>query len=445
MSATVKHARVRSRAAVAHVVVTVAMAVAAAVAAAITFPEAASADWVRNDQWQLRALDARTAWKWSTGAGVTVAVLDSGVDANHADLVGQVLPGADFVDGSTDGRVDAVGHGTTVAALIAGRGDDSVGVVGIAPNARILPVRVLDAKNRYDDSTNVAKAIRWAVDHGASVINLSLGGPARSEELASALAYAARRDVVVVACTGNTVASAPAHQVWYPAREPGVVAVAGLATSGARSTTESTARSSARGGAGGSSTGALWSGSLTGPETTLTAPAVNLLGARPGGYWRVQGTSFAAPLVTATATLIRARYPQLSAANVINRLISTARDLGPAGRDDRFGYGEVDPVAALRADVPQVAGNPLSGGAAVTESGGPPPGSAPGIATEPAPPDPDGDAPVPGAAPPVAAPVAAYADDPERDRLRFSVVVGASVFLLLLTSGVAALRRRRAR
>jgi type VII secretion-associated serine protease mycosin len=432
MNATVKAGRARSRAAVAHLIVTVAMAIAAVAAAAITFPTAASADWVRNDQWQLRALDARTAWKLSTGTGVTVAVLDSGVDASHADLAGQVLPGADFVDGSTDGRVDPVGHGTTVAGLIAGRGDDSAGVVGIAPNARILPVRVLDAKNRYDDAGSVAKAIRWAVDHGATVINLSLGGPARSTEVASALAYAARRDVVVVACTGNSVGTSAGHNVWYPAREPGVIAVAG---------TESTTRST-RGGGG---SGALWAGSLTGPETVLTAPAVNLLGARPGGYWRVQGTSFAAPLVAAAATLIRARYPQMSAANVVNRLISTARDLGPAGRDNRFGYGEIDPVAALRAEVAEVATNPLATGKALAGSGGMGPDSAPDASTEATPSGSTSGAPVPGAAPPVAAPVAAYADDPERERLRFSVVVGASVFLLLLSTGAAGLRRRRAR
>jgi subtilisin family serine protease len=288
---------------------------------------------------------------------------------------------------------------------------------------------VLDAKNRYDDAKDVAKAIRWAVDHGASVINLSLGGPARSDELASALAYAARRDVVVVACTGNSVGPATAHDVWYPAREPGVIAVAG---------TESTARTTRNG-----TPGALWSGSLTGPETVLTAPAVNLLGARPGGYWRVQGTSFAAPLVTATATLIRARYPQLSAANVINRMISTARDLGPAGRDSRFGYGEVDPVAALRTEVAEVAANPLATGKAPAESGKPGPGSAPDAKDEATPTGTPSGAPIPGAAPPVAAPIATYADNPDRDRLRFSVVVGASVFLLLLSAGAAAVRRRR--
>src|SRR5690348_3070177 len=267
------------------------VAVASGIAALLLglSPSAAFADSVRRDQWQLKELDARSAWALSTGDGVTVAVLDSGVDADHPDLVGQVLPGADFVDGRTDGREDPVGHGTTVAALIAGRADDGAGVVGVAPAAKILPVRVLDAQNKYDDATAVARGLRWAVDHGATVANLSLGGTGRSPELAGAIAYASAHDVVVVACTGNAGAGAARTDIWYPAREPGVVAVAGLAAThhaGARTPIEE-----------------LWTGSLTGPGTVLTAPAAELLGARPGGYWWVQGTSFAAPLVAATATL----------------------------------------------------------------------------------------------------------------------------------------------
>src|SRR6266511_3010780 len=190
-------------------------------------PRPAHADWVRSDQWQLSALNVRTAWRYSTGAGVTVAVLDSGVDATHPDLVGQVLPGADFINHTTDGRRDYVGHGTTVAGLIAGRLDDPAGVVGVAPHAKILPVRVLDSQNKYDDASVVADGLRWAVDHGARVVNMSLGGAGRSEELAEAIAYAEAHDVVVIACTGNLTAGAP-KQVWYPAREHGVVAVAGL-------------------------------------------------------------------------------------------------------------------------------------------------------------------------------------------------------------------------
>ncbi|MFI5926236.1 type VII secretion-associated serine protease mycosin [Micromonospora sp. NPDC051543] len=294
-------------------------------------------DQVRDEQWQLDELRADTAWRTSTGRGVTVAVVDSGVDANHPDLAGQVLPGLDLVGPAGGAGPDPVGHGTTVAGLIAGRNDDKRGVVGLAPDARILPVRVLDERNKYDDALIVAKGVRWAVDHGARVINLSLGGSGDSPALAAALDYAFARDVVVVACTGN-LATSPDSKPWYPSREPGVIAVAGLERNSDN----------------------LWSGSITGRATVLTAPATGLVGARPtDGYWRVQGTSFAAPLVAATAALVRSRYPDMPAGQVVNRLVVTARDIGPTGRDDRFGYGVVDPVAALTADVPPVAANPL--------------------------------------------------------------------------------------
>ncbi|MEH0934416.1 type VII secretion-associated serine protease mycosin [Micromonospora psammae] len=315
----------------------------------------ARADRVRDDQFQLDQLRAEAAWRSSTGRGVTVAVVDSGVDASHPDLVGQVLPGTDLVSPGGTTQPDPVGHGTTVASLIAGRSDDKRGVVGLAPDARILPVRVLDDENRYDDAMIVAKGVRWAVDNGARVINLSLGGSGDSPALAAALDYAFARDVVVVACTGN-VATSDSPKVWYPAREPGVIAVAGLERDSEN----------------------LWPGSITGRATILSAPATGLVGARPpGGYWGVQGTSFAAPLVAAAAALIRSRYPQMSAGDVVNRLLTTARDIGPTGRDDRFGYGLVDPVAALTADVPLVHHNPLDDNDSPGVVGfGPAPGSA---------------------------------------------------------------------
>jgi type VII secretion-associated serine protease mycosin len=304
------------------------------------------ADAVRDEQWQLNEFNAKAVWQISTGKDVTVAVIDSGVDGSHPDLAGQVLPGLDLVQPGGNGQTDPVGHGTTVAALIAGRNDDSRGVAGLAPMAKILPVRVLDAENRYDDALIVAKGLRWAVDNGARVVNLSLGGAGNSPALAAALDYAFVRDVVVIACTGNRGVS-PSTDVWYPAREPGVVAVAGMERD----------------------TNSLWSGSITGPQTVLTAPATGLLGARPDGFWRVQGTSFAAPLVTAAAALVRAKWPQMSAADVVNRLIQTARDLGPAGRDDRFGFGLVNPLGALTDEVGSVASNPLDDNLSPGEAG----------------------------------------------------------------------------
>ena len=308
---------------------------AALVAAVVVLvPGTAHAEDIRGEEWQMPMLHYTQAWGYASGAGVTVAVLDSGVDATHPDLAGRVLAGIDLVDGTTDGRKDFVGHGTSVADLIAGRkaGD---GVVGLAYGAKILPVRVLDANNRYEDAQTIASGVRWAVDHGAEVINLSLGGASDSEPLAAALKYAAAHNVVVVACAGN-VADHAGTGVWYPARAPGVVAVAGL-TSGER----------------------FWTGSVSGPQVALSAPADGLVGAKPGGYWHVQGTSFAAPLVSATAALIKSKWPSMSAANVVNRMIATADDLGPTGRDREYGYGIVDPARALSATVTSVGGNPL--------------------------------------------------------------------------------------
>jgi serine protease len=300
-------------------------------------PEPLLGDSVRAEQWHIKTLNLAGAWAYSTGGGVTVAVIDSGVDATHKDLQGQVLPGLDLVDSDGDGDTDLVGHGTTVSAIIAGRNDDNAGVVGVAPKAKILPVRVLDRENRYDDALIVAKGVRWAVDHGARVINLSLGGNGSSPALAAALDYAFAKDVVVVACTGNASASASSSGVWYPAREPGVIAVAGMEKDG----------------------DVLWTGSITGKETVVTAPATQLVGARPGGYWRVQGTSFAAPMVSGTAALIRSRWPTMSAAEVVNRIIKTAKDRGTTGRDAQYGYGMVNPTGALTTEVSSVLRNPL--------------------------------------------------------------------------------------
>jgi type VII secretion-associated serine protease mycosin len=343
-------------------------------AAAAAVPLAVTGDDIRDEQWSLTELGMTEAWTRSTGAGVTVAVIDSGVDDTHVDLTGRVLPGFDLVGSGGDGTDDPVGHGTTVAALIAGVPDDA-GIVGMAPDARILPIRVLDKQNRYDDAQVVAKAVRLAVDNGAKVINLSLGGLGSSPALATAIDYAFVKDVVVIACTGNASASAPS-EVWYPAREPGVVAVTGLEQNGT----------------------SLWSGSITGTETVLSAPATDLIGARPGGYWRVQGTSFAAPMVAATAALIRARWPQMSAATVVNRLITTADDLGAPGRDAQYGFGMVNPVAALSDGLPEARGNVLDdepppgdsgfgtaprAGDDSVEAGGPPP--PPGRGVDPAP------------------------------------------------------------
>ncbi|MEU6858415.1 S8 family serine peptidase [Glycomyces sp. NPDC046736] len=291
--------------------------------------------------WHLAAVDAPAAWNRSTGAGVVVAVIDSGVDADHPDLAGAVLPGRSYVDvdpGDTPrllaveaepspvyerafGQSDPVGHGTAVAGLIAGR--TASGHPGIAPDAEILPVRVLDDENRYHDSAMVGAAVEWAVDNGADVINLSLGGQTDSAPFAEALAYAERHDVIVVACTGNHHEDGGGEEVWFPARLPDVLAVTGTDDAGRR-----------------------WPTAVTGEGTDLAAPGAELLAPAPGGgHKTVTGTSFASAIVAGAAALVRSAHPDWSAAQVRAALTSTAAHAGSG-----LGAGLVDAAAAIAAD-----------------------------------------------------------------------------------------------
>lgn len=299
---------------------------------------AAHGDRHRDAQWPLQRLDAAEAWRLSQGAGVTVAVLDSGVDADHPDLAGRVLPGADFVAGRGDGRRDldtARKHGTAMAAMIAGDASDRAGTAGLAPAARILPIRVHDAQ-RPVPSEAMARAIRYAVDHGAGVINISLAGPAPLPGEEDAVRYAQQRNVLVVAGAGNS--GSAGNPRLYPAAYPGVLAVAAV-----------------------DARDRPWPHSQRGPQIVLAAPGVRVGSPGPEGYGLASGTSDASAYVSASAALVRSRFPRLTAAQVAHRLTRTATG---AGRwDGRVGYGVVQPVAALDADFPELplpAAGPLS-------------------------------------------------------------------------------------
>ncbi|MCP2262340.1 type VII secretion-associated serine protease mycosin [Streptoalloteichus tenebrarius] len=301
----------------------------------------AAAETVREREWHLDTLGVPAAQQRSLGGGVVVAVIDSGVDAGHPALADQVLPGAGFggPDGD-DGRHDrgAEGHGTAMAGLIAGRGGRPDLMLGVAPSAKVLPVS-LGGEQKYGVH-RLSDAIRWAADHGASVINLSVGGEGdASPDVVDAVRYAWERDAVVVAAAGNAERTGP--RVTQPGNIPGVLTVAGLDRSGQP-----------------------WSGSAHGPEVVLAAPAAEVISTAPAsvfasGYAMTSGTSSAAAIVSGVAALVRSAHPGLNAANVVNRLVRTARDVGPQGRDERTGFGVVDPLAALTADVPAVSGNPL--------------------------------------------------------------------------------------
>ena len=312
------------------------------VAAGLAFvsPGVAHADTVRDYQeWYFDELRIPEAHKLSKGRGVVVAVIDSGVDASHPDLKGQVLAGRGIgpdaaVDGRRDPDTDGA-HGTGIAGIIAGAGGSEMRVLGIAPAAKILPVSL--GPDDYEDS-EIAQGIRWAVDNGADVINLSISGPgAASRDLAAAVRYALDKDVVVVAGAGNTRIGM--REVGSPANVPGVIAVSGTGMSGQFSQQ-----------------------SVRGPEVVLAAPVEKIIAPNPyspNGYALTTGTSSSAAIVSGVVALVRSRFPDLDAANVINRLIVTAEDRGPAGRDDMYGFGVVDPVAALTESVPEVRGNPL--------------------------------------------------------------------------------------
>jgi len=261
---------------------------------------------------------------WDRGQGsptALIAIVDTGVDLDHPDLAGRIAPGWDFVRDDPIADDDS-GHGTMVAGAAAAGTNNAKGVAGVAWNARILPVKVLDSQGSGTDA-DVASGITWAADQGARVINVSAGGTDDSSVLRDAVNYALARDAVVVAAAGNDASAFP----FYPAAYPGVVAV--TATDHA---------------------GAFASFSNYGPWSTLSAPGVNITSTAMGPgdqYSTGSGTSFAAPLVAGASALLRAANPTWSQAEVMARLKVTARDAGPPGPDDQYGYGLVDPTYAL--------------------------------------------------------------------------------------------------
>jgi type VII secretion-associated serine protease mycosin len=280
-------------------------------------------DDIRGQQWHLDFLHLDRAHEISTGKGVIVGVVDTGVDGGHPDLAGQLLRGADFsVEHLSDGLTDRDGHGTAMAGLIVANGR----AIGVAPGAKVLPVR----HSTYSSTALGAdEAVDWAVDHGVTVLCLALSYPDPDSRLRAAIERAIARDVVVVAAVGN-VPDKPG----YPALYPGVVGGVGTDRNGEHARI-----------------------SIVSPAAVLAAPAVDIMTTRsrsvvPSGYGTGTGTSDATAIIAGVAALVRSKFPDLSAEEVIHRMTATADDRGAPGRDDEYGYGIVDPVAALTADVP---------------------------------------------------------------------------------------------
>jgi type VII secretion-associated serine protease mycosin len=309
-----------------------------AVAAIVMLPAApAHADRIRDDQWHLRFLKVAEAHRFTQGEGVVVAVPDTGVDP-HPDLRNNLLQGTDIIaGGSGHGRQDFNSHGTGMAGLIAAHGQGAnSGALGMAPKAKVLPIMASSREN-LGSADSLAAGINFATNRGVDVISISSGGGSNAD-LHAAIDAALAADIVVVAAAGNHPQD---FVVGYPARHPGVIAVGGVDRKGNHAAV-----------------------SVTGREIDVVAPATDIYStSMDGKYRKGTGTSNSTAIVAGAVALIRARYPDLSAAEVTHRLTATAVDKGAPGRDDEYGYGVIDLVAALTADVPPLAGQPSTASA----------------------------------------------------------------------------------
>ncbi|WP_312038392.1 type VII secretion-associated serine protease mycosin [Streptomyces galbus] len=295
----------------------------------------ATADGSRQKQWFLDAMHAEEMWRTSTGKGVKVAVIDSGVDPTNPDLVGRVLPGRDFaVEQPGDEHTDYDGHGTGMAGLIAGTGayGGGKGAFGLAPGVKILPVRLpRDGEAANEAAGNelfnhaLAPAIRYAVDQGAKVINISSAASKGSPQVSAAVEYALDRGSLVFAGVGNN--GAKANQLMYPAATPGVVGVAAVGQDLRRT-----------------------SFSEYGPQVDMAAPGEDMVHACGGktGLCTSSGTSGATALASASAALIWSAHPDWTNNQVLRVMLNTlGAPTDGAKRNDSIGYGIVRPRIAL--------------------------------------------------------------------------------------------------
>lgn len=273
-------------------------------------------------QWNLPSIAAEKGWTVSKGdEGVIIAVLDTGVQSNHPDLKGKLIQGTNIVN-TGSAPDDDVGHGTHVTGIIGASVNNGEGVAGVSWYNKIMPVKVLDSSGA-GSTYSVAQGIIWAVDHGAKVINMSLGNYAQAEFLHDAIKYAYERDVVLIAASGNDNTQRPG----YPAAYPEVFAVAATNNNKEKA-----------------------SFSNYGDYIDVAAPGDSIASTYPGSqYAALSGTSMASPHVAALAGLIRSVNPDLTNEEVMEVMRVSARDLGDEGKDIYFGYGEIDLDKALHA------------------------------------------------------------------------------------------------
>ena len=302
-------------------------------------------DDIRSGEYWLTQYGISSAWSTTEGKGITIAVIDTGVDGTVPDLSGAVTGGVDYSGQGAPNGEKPVGdasernHGTMVASLAAGRGTGGGdGLIGVAPEANILSISIGFGAAATNSDDQIAEAVTWATNHGANIINMSLtrNTLAWPESWDKAFLYAMQHNVVIVAAAGNR--GSGTTEVGAPATMPGVLTVAGVDRNEKASI----------------------DASAQGITIGVSAPSEQLLGAIPGGgYVEWEGTSGSTPIVAGVLALVMASHPGITAANAINRVISTATDAGAKGVDPIYGYGLVNAEAAVRDSVPSVKANPL--------------------------------------------------------------------------------------
>lgn len=277
-----------------------------------------------GSEWHIPKIGASTAWDITQGAGVTIAILDSGVDGSHPDLAPNMVAGYNMYSNNTD-TADVCGHGTAVAGSAAARSNNGMGVAGVAGEAKIMPIRVayLDSATNscYAYTSTIANGITWAADHGARVANVSYGPLAGSATIQSAANYMKSKGGLVFVSAGNNGV------------DENITPTTSLIAISATDSNDNKA-----------------SWSSYGSFVSLAAPGAGIWTTSKGGtYGGWNGTSFSSPVAAGVAALMMAANPALDGARIEQALFSTAVDLGTAGRDSYFGYGRVNAAAAVNA------------------------------------------------------------------------------------------------
>jgi thermitase len=283
-------------------------------------------DPIASQQWALRQIQAFEAWDITTGGEIVIALLDTGVSSSHPDLKGKVLPGYDFANRDSDASDDE-GHGTYTAGVAAAHANNGEGIAGVCWNCKILPVKVLNRRGQGADA-NIAAGIRWAVDQGARIISMSLGGPEDSQVLRDAVTYARERNALLIAASGN--GQADGNRPNYPAAYPGVLAVSATTPSDQ-----------------------VTGFSTTGDFVDIAAPGVGVWStiwtpSQGDTYGPSNGTSAACPYVAGAAALILTLRPDLSADQIADILLASTDDILTPGKDDQSGYGRLNLLRAVQ-------------------------------------------------------------------------------------------------